>query len=68
MAAIRLLMFEAAVATIFGDPFLKRHGWETLEASFHTFESMFELAASPMPHIFMPGFRKCRAHLLAAFR
>ena len=68
VAVIRLVMFEAAVATVFGGAFLQRHDWRKLQASFHTFETSFELAASPVPHLCLPSFRHARKHLLNAFR
>ncbi|KAL6747863.1 cytochrome P450 [Haematococcus lacustris] len=39
-----------------------------LEAAFFSFEAGFELAASPVPHMFQPGFVQARSQLLAWLR
>lgn len=61
-------MFGGAVSTIFGEEFVKRVGEGTLRAHFQTFESGFELAASPLPLLFQPAFCRARGALLAALR
>ena len=68
MPFVNSLLFHAAVATVFGSAFLQRHGIEALQAAFHAFETNFELAASPIPHMFIPGFCRARRFLMAAFR
>ena len=62
------LLFAASIEALFGDKFLQRHGDDNLRETFFKFESWFELAASPVPHLFQPAFRASRAKLIAAFR
>jgi len=37
-----------------------------LKEAFHVFDSMFELASSPMPHILLPNFTRAKQVLLRA--
>ncbi|KAK9812805.1 hypothetical protein WJX72_004122 [[Myrmecia] bisecta] len=68
MAAIKRMLFGAAVTAIFGRPFLEAHGQQRLQDAFFAFEGGFELAASPVPHFLQPGFCRARRTLLDAFR
>ncbi len=62
------VLFGAATGTLFGDGFLNRHGRGALQAAFQTFESGFELAASPVPYVLQPGFCRARRFLVNALR
>lgn len=66
--AIVRLVFAASVEALFGFKFLERHGVENLRETFFKFESWFELAASPVPHLLLPQFRAARSKIIAAFR
>ncbi|GAB4813829.1 hypothetical protein N2152v2_000875 [Parachlorella kessleri] len=69
--ALQYLVFKVAVSTLFGRAFLQAQGHQgalSLQHSFFQFEAAFELAASPVPHLFLPRFRRARAHLLGALR
>eukprot|EP00884_Botryococcus_braunii_P002519 jgi/Botrbrau1/12268/Bobra.0323s0008.1 len=68
MEVIWEVLFGSAVSTLFGEPFMQRVGEETLRRHFHTFESGFELAASPLPHFLQPQFCRARTALLGALR
>ncbi|GAX85351.1 hypothetical protein CEUSTIGMA_g12768.t1 [Chlamydomonas eustigma] len=65
-SAVRSLVFRSAVAVLFGDSLLSipDGGAEELEHTFFAFEEGFELAASPIPHMFQPGFCTSRQKLL----
>jgi cytochrome P450 len=65
-AAVQSLLFPAAVEALFGPAFLQCHGAPALQAAFFEFEGGFELAASPVPHLLQPRFRRARAALLRA--
>lgn len=75
--ALQTLVFKVSVDTLFGPKFLAAHGGAgapvkrgvpPLQRAFFEFEACFELAASPVPHLFLPQFRRARAQLLAALR
>ncbi|DBA87474.1 TPA: Cytochrome P450 7B1, variant 4 [Trebouxia sp. C0004] len=68
MCSIKDTLFPAAVKSIFGAAFLQCHGIAQLQKAFFAFEEGFELAASPVPHLFQPSFCKARQTLLQAFR
>lgn len=68
VSGISQLMFGAAVATLPGSKLLHRHDCEKLRAAYQAFEGLFELAASPVPHAFVPRFRAACRQLLSAFR
>ncbi|KAJ9527737.1 hypothetical protein QJQ45_000431 [Haematococcus lacustris] len=77
-SAVRRLVFLASVEVLFGAPFMDSLAWDSsgglaegplaLEAAFFSFEAGFELAASPVPHMFQPGFIQARSQLLAWLR
>jgi cytochrome P450 len=64
--AISKLVFSASVEALFGRKFLQRHGKDYLYQSFFDFEQCFELAASPISHVFQPKFKNSRRKLLEA--
>ncbi len=68
MCSIKDILFSAAVQSVFGAAFLHCHGAAQLQKAFFAFEEGFELAASPVPHVFQPSFCKARETLLQAFR
>ena len=67
-SSIEKLIFEASVTALFGAQFLERHGADKIRTAFFQFESRFELAASPIPHVFQPKFKAVRATLLSALK
>lgn len=68
MEAVKVSLFDAVARLLYGRQFVDAHGCSALRAAFFTFEDAFELAASPLPHIFQPRFRRARSTLLSAFR
>jgi cytochrome P450 len=66
--SIEALLFPAAVEALFGPALLAAHGARRLADVFQTFDRGFELAASPVPHLFQPAFCAARSALLAALR
>ncbi|KAK9821864.1 hypothetical protein WJX74_006795 [Apatococcus lobatus] len=68
MEAVNQILTPAAIKMLFGSAFLEEHGPENVLRAFATFESGFELAASPVPHWLQRGWCKSRAWLLSAFR
>ena len=82
MGAVNQILTPAAIEMLFGAAFLKRHssrgvpqeasfkrhGQADVLTAFATFESGFELAASPVPHWLQPTWCTSRAWLLSAFR
>lgn len=71
------VMFRASLCTVFGERFacrLNGHdggGGARLDALYHTFQQFddwFELAASPVPLLFLPRFRAARRALFRAMR
>ncbi|KAK9866545.1 hypothetical protein WJX84_008214 [Apatococcus fuscideae] len=68
METVSQVLTPAAIRMLFGAAFLERHGTQAVLRAFATFESGFELAASPVPHWLQPGWRRARAWLLSALR
>ncbi|CAL8466371.1 g5907 [Coccomyxa elongata] len=68
MEVVQDMVFEPTVATLFGARFCGRHKLTALRDAFFKFESGFELAASPLPHLLQRSFCAARSHLLSAFR
>ena len=68
MDAVRGVLFEAVARQLFGDAFVDAHGASVLGGVFHTFDSNFERAASPVPHLLQPAFCSARRTLLGMFR
>ena len=68
MEVVQDMLFEPTVATLFGMRFCRRHDLTALRDAFCKFESGFELAASPLPHLLQRSFCAARSHLLSAFR
>ncbi len=67
MEVVQDMVFEPTVATLFGARFCGRHSLTALRDAFSKFESGFELAASPLPHLLQRSFCAARSHLLSAF-
>jgi len=68
--AVKRLVFRAATDTLFG-PSLAANvqaGHAELERQFFQFEHGFELAASPVPHLFQPAFVSARRQVLSWLR
>ena len=68
MEAVNQILTPAAIKMLFGAAFLDRHGPRHVLTAFATFESGFELAASPVPHWLQRSWCSSRAQLLCAFR
>ncbi|EIE20039.1 hypothetical protein COCSUDRAFT_83555 [Coccomyxa subellipsoidea C-169] len=68
LEAVKEVLFAPTVQALFGAEFCSRHGPAALADAFFKFESGFELAASPLPHILQRSFSASRARLLASFR
>ncbi len=68
MQAVKEVLFAPTVQALFGAEFCSRHGPAALADAFFGFESGFELAASPLPHILQRSFSASRSRLLANFR
>ncbi|WIA16335.1 hypothetical protein OEZ85_013034 [Tetradesmus obliquus] len=67
-ASCQRLVFQSAGRVLFGQAFFDRHGLEAVQQEFLTFEENFEIAASPVPHLLLPAFRRSRSALLRMFR
>ena len=68
MGTVNGVLTPAAIQMLFGRPFLERHRQAAVLQAFATFESGFELAASPVPHWLQPGWKRARSWLLSALR
>ena len=66
--SIKCVIFPAAVESLFGSRFVARHGIGNLQNAFFELDEGFELAASPIPHIFHPRFVHARRYLTTALR
>eukprot|EP00879_Flechtneria_rotunda_P018291 GHRR01019188.1.p1 GENE.GHRR01019188.1~~GHRR01019188.1.p1 ORF type:complete len:508 (+),score=214.12 GHRR01019188.1:966-2489(+) len=62
------LVFDCAAQVLFGTRFFQRHGLTDVRQSFLVFEEQFEVAASPVPHLLLPKFRKAKHQLLSMFK
>ena len=67
ISSLARVLFGASVEALFGRAFIDRHGEDALRDAFFEFEAGFELAASPLPHTLLPGFRRAKKFLLKAF-
>ncbi|KAI8474677.1 MAG: cytochrome P450 [Monoraphidium minutum] len=67
-AASKALVFQSAGRQLFGRAFFDRWGGDRLQSTFFVFEEHFEIAASPVPHLLLPAFRRSRADLLRMLR
>lgn len=65
---VKGMVFQAAAECLFGRAFIARHGCAALQEAFFEFESGFEMAASPVPHLFQPRFVKSRRTLVTSLR
>ena len=68
MEAVKVTVLSAVARLLYGRAFVAAHGSAALRDAFYTFEETFELAASPVPHLFQQRFCRARSFLLAAFR
>ena len=68
LEAVKVSLFPAVARLLYGHAFVEAHGSTALLDAFCTFEGTFELAASPVPHMFQRRFCRARSFLLTAFR
>ena len=68
LEAIKASLFPPVARLLYGHAFVSAHGSAALQSAFFDFEETFELAASPVPHIFQHRFTAARRFLLSAFR
>jgi len=62
---VRRIIFDCSVTLLLGEG-LAAH--QALMENFSQFDALFEVASSPLPHLFLPQFRRAKAHLLSALR
>ena len=62
------LVFQPTVEVLYGAAFCNAQDMARLQQAFFSFESGFELAASPVPHALQRTFCAARSCLLASFR
>lgn len=65
---IQDITFRSSVSTFFGSSFLEEVDVASLLQSFQTFESGFEMAASPVPLCLQWPFLRARSRLVETFR
>lgn len=68
LSSIQDIVFVSSVNALFGSAFLEHHGATYIQRAFIDFESCFEHASSPWPHLFQPTFRSSRSILLNALK
>ena len=62
------MVFRPTVEALYGAAFCQAQDMARLQQAFFSFESGFELAASPVPHALQRAFCAARSHLLTSFR
>ncbi len=68
LALVKDLVFQPTVEVLYGAAFCQAQDMARLQQAFFSFESGFELAASPVPHALQGTFCAARSHLLTSFR
>ena len=68
LVLVKDLVFRPTVEVLYGAAFCQAQDMARLQQAFFSFESGFELAASPVPHVLQRAFCAARSHLLTSFR
>ena len=68
LVLVKDTVFRPTVEVLYGAAFCQAQDMARLQQAFFSFESGFELAASPVPHALQRAFCAARSHLLTSFR
>lgn len=68
LVLLKDLVFQPTVEVLYGLAFCRAQDMARLQQAFFSFESGFELAASPVPHVLQRAFCAARSYLLTSFR